>query len=70
MPGAGWRPRRKPRQDRVEWQTAAEMLILAAKGQKPLMFAQIARLRALHAGDDAPALKPGRKPARRYRIVR
>jgi len=61
---------RKAAQDRVEWQTAAEMLILAAKGQRPLMFAQIAMLRGLHAGDDAPAPKPRRKAPRRYRIVR
>jgi hypothetical protein len=27
-------------QERVEWQTAAEMLILAAQGQRPLMFAE------------------------------
>jgi hypothetical protein len=27
-------------QQRAEWQTAAEMLILAAQGQRPVMFAQ------------------------------
>jgi hypothetical protein len=60
----------KAAQDRVEWQTAAEMLILAAKGQRPLMFAQIAMLRGLHAGDDAPAPKLRCIAPRRYRIVR
>jgi hypothetical protein len=29
-------------QERTEWQTAAEMLILAAQGQRPVMFADIA----------------------------
>jgi hypothetical protein len=29
-------------QERIEWQTAAEMLILAAQGQRPVMFAEIA----------------------------
>src|SRR5215471_21234516 len=28
---------------RVEWQTAAEMVILAAQGQRPVMFAEIAK---------------------------
>jgi hypothetical protein len=37
-------------QDRVEWQTAAEMLILAAKGERPVMFVDIAMRQALHAG--------------------
>jgi hypothetical protein len=69
MPGITWRPPKAAR-ERVEWQTAAETLILAAKGQRPLMFAQIAMLRALHAGDDAPAPKPRRKAPRKYRIVR
>jgi hypothetical protein len=40
----------KAMQDKVEWQTAAEMLILAAKGERPAMFAHIAMLQALHAG--------------------
>ena len=37
-------------QKRIDWQTAAEMLILAAQGQRPVMFADIAMRRALHAG--------------------
>jgi len=57
-------------QERVEWQTAAEMLILAAKGERPVMFAHIAMLRALHAGNDPPAPQPRRKPAKKYGIVR
>src|SRR5215831_5860883 len=31
------------------WQTAAEMLILATKGERPPMFADIATRKALHA---------------------
>jgi hypothetical protein len=56
-------------QDRVEWQTAAEMLILAAQGQRPVMFAEIAMRQALHAGKAAVREKR-RKPAKRYKIVR
>jgi hypothetical protein len=51
-------------------QTAAEMLIMAAKGERPVMFAHIAMLKALHAGKPAPVRQPRRKPARKYRIVR
>jgi hypothetical protein len=40
----------KAAQELAEWQTAAEMLILAAEGQRPVMFADIAMRRALHAG--------------------
>jgi len=29
----------KAAQERAEWQTAAQMLILAAEGQRPVMFA-------------------------------
>ena len=46
-------------QERAEWQTAAEMLILAAQGQRPVMFADIAMRRALHAHTPEPA--PRRK---------
>jgi hypothetical protein len=42
-------------QERAEWQTAAEMLILAAQGQRPVMFAPIAMLKALHASAAATA---------------
>jgi hypothetical protein len=37
-------------QHHPEWQTAAEMLMLAAEGKAPLMFAHIAMLKALHVG--------------------
>jgi hypothetical protein len=48
-------------QERVEWQTAAEMLILAAQGQRPVMFAEIAMREALHAQTPRPAPAPRRK---------
>jgi hypothetical protein len=57
--------------ERAEWQTAAEMLILAAKGERPVMFADIAMRQALHADKPAAARPPRRKPAaKRYKIVR
>jgi hypothetical protein len=55
-------------QQRTEWQTAAEMPILAAQGQRPIMFADIAMRQALHAGKSA--LPSKRKQARRYKVVR
>jgi hypothetical protein len=57
-------------QELPEWQTAAEMLIPAAQGQRPLMFAEIAMRQPLHAGKPASTPKPRRKPARKYKIVR
>ena len=41
-------------EERVECQTAAEMLILAAQGQRPVMFAAIAMRKALNADKPAP----------------
>ena len=57
-------------QERAEWQTAAEMLILAAEGQRPIMFAHIAMLKALHAGKQDTIKPRGRKKAKAHRIVR
>jgi hypothetical protein len=56
----------KAAQERAEWQTAAEMLILAAQGQRPVMFADIAMRKALHAASlrqyrSHGASRPGRK---------
>jgi hypothetical protein len=50
-------------QERTAWQTAAEMLIMAAKGERPVMCADIAMRSALHAGKLA-------LPAKNYKIVR
>ena len=62
-------------QDRAEWQTAAEMLILAAQGQRPFMFVDIAMRRVLHTthlpklGHRQATSKPRRTPAKKYNIV-
>jgi hypothetical protein len=40
----------KASQERREWQIVAEMLIAAAEGRRPVMFAEIAVRQALHAG--------------------
>jgi hypothetical protein len=55
---------------RTEWQTAAEILIIAAKGERPVMFAHIAMRQALRADKPASTPKPRCKPARKFRIVR
>ena len=65
----------KTEQERVEWQTAAEMLIMAAKGERPLIFAEIGVRQALRIGGDVPAPPmptPRRRkpPARKFWIVR
>lgn len=60
----------KAAQERQEWQLAAEMLILAAKGKRPVTFADIAMRKALNAGKPAPVHERRRKPAKKYRIVR
>jgi hypothetical protein len=57
-------------QGRTEWQTAAEMLILVAKGERPIMFADIAMRTALNADRPASTPTPRRKLARKFRIVR
>ena len=49
---------------RPEWQIAAEMLLEAAEGKGPLMFAEIAIRKAVNAGKPAPEPEP---PTRRKR---
>jgi hypothetical protein len=41
-------------QERPEWHTAAEMLMMAAEGKAPLRFAHIGMLKALHADKPEP----------------
>lgn len=58
----------KPVLERAGWQTETEMVILTAKGQRPLMFA--VRL-ALHAhSPEPPSALPRRKRQKKYTIVR
>ncbi len=61
-----------PKDDRAKphWQTAAEMLMMAAEGRRPLMFAYIAMMQALHVGKPHPARAPRKTPAKTYRLVR
>ena len=58
---AGHYPTSLPKavQQSTEWQTATEMLILAAQGQRPIMFADIAMRQAL------PERRLGKPAARR-----
>ncbi len=56
-------------QQQVHWQIAAEMLLLAAEGVRPVMFARIAILRALHHGQPPSPPAPRKKPAKKYRVI-
>lgn len=60
----------KAEQEKPHWQLAVEMLILAAEGRVPIMFASIGMLKALKHGKPSPALGPRRKPAKRYKVIR
>ena len=49
-----------------EWQVAAEMLLAAVEGSGPLMFAEIAMRKAVHAEKKpAPEPTPCRKAAKK-----
>ena len=57
-------PRAKYKQP--EWQVAAEMLLAAVEGSGPLMFAEIAMRKAVHAEKKpAPEPTPRRKAAKK-----
>jgi hypothetical protein len=60
----------KAEQAKTHWQTAGEMLLIAAEERGPLMFAHIAMLRALDHGKPAPVQPPRRKAAKKYRIAK
>jgi hypothetical protein len=52
----------RAKQDRPEWQTAAEALIMAAeRSGGPLMHARIGMLLALNHGESDPKIAPPRK---------
>ena len=57
-------------QHQAHWQLAVQMLLLAAEGRGPVMFAHIAMLRALHHGKPTPPPQRRKKPAKIYRIVK
>jgi hypothetical protein len=50
--------------DRPEWQTATALLLSAAEEGGPVMFANIALMRALNAGKPAPAAAARKKSCR------
>lgn len=52
------------------WQTAAEMLLMAAEGRGSIMFARIGMLRALNHGRPDPQPEPRSKRAKPYRIIK
>ena len=54
---------RKIVQERVGWRIAAEMLIAAAQGQRPVIFAEIAVRQALHADEPASPIASGTSTA-------
>jgi hypothetical protein len=54
----------------AHWETAAEMLLMAAKGEGPVMHARIGMLRALHAGRPKAAPARRRKRAKAYKVIR
>jgi hypothetical protein len=56
-------------QHQAHWQTAVQILLMAAEGRGPLMFAHIAMLRALHHGEPNPP-HPPRKSAKAFKIIR
>jgi hypothetical protein len=60
----------KSKQQSPEWQTAAEVLLMAAEDRGPLMHAHIGMLKALNHGKPNPATTPARKRAKAYWIVR
>ena len=57
-------------QHQTHWQTAAGILLMAAEGRGPVMFARIGMLRALNHGAPPSAPEPRRKPAKKYRVNR
>jgi len=57
-------------QHQAHWQAAVQMLLMAAEGRGPLMFARISVLRALHHGQPPRAPGPRKKPTKIYRIIK
>jgi hypothetical protein len=60
----------KAEQKLEEWQTATEVLIMAAEGRGPLMHARIGMLQALHRHEPKAAAAPRQKRAKVYKVVR
>ena len=60
----------KAEQNLREWQTATEVLIMAAGGPGPLMHARIGVTRALNCGERGPPTLPRRKRSIILKTVR
>jgi hypothetical protein len=60
----------KSQLERTEWQTAIHFLLMAAEGRLPVMFANIAMLKALNAERPKQTPSPRKKATKRYRIVK
>jgi hypothetical protein len=60
----------KAKHQRPEWQTATEMLLMAAEGRGPMIFAHIAMLKALNAWNPKPASEPRKKVTKKYKVIR
>jgi hypothetical protein len=59
----------KAMQDRPEWQTATEALLLVVECNGDTLFAYIAIMQALNAGKPTEPRAPRRKAAKRYRVL-
>jgi hypothetical protein len=60
----------KAEQQKRHWQTAAEVVLMAAQDRGPMMHAHIGMLKALNHGKPAPTQPPRRKAAKAYKILR
>jgi hypothetical protein len=60
----------KAEHEAQEWLAAMEALILVATSGGPTMFARIGVMRALNHGKPEPTIRPQRKRAKAYRIVK
>jgi hypothetical protein len=58
----------KAMQDRPEWQTATEALLLVVKCDGDTLLAYIGIMQALRAGKPTEGSAPRRKKAKRYRV--
>jgi hypothetical protein len=57
-------------QRQAHWQTATEILLMAAERRGPLMHARIGMLRALNHGQPNSPTAPRRKSAKAVRVIR
>jgi len=60
----------KAEQQKKHWQTAAEMVLMAAEDRAPMMHAHIGMLQALNHRKPPPDQPARRKAAKAYKIVR